>query len=104
MKTNEYANERTKRQSSESVYIAANITEQDITNGFVLGDGMEYGGYSNHPLNPGVYYNVGLLGAVDGSETPLFNVVESPFSECSVWNGEWECVLSTLIVILFTQC
>ena len=55
------------------VYIAANLTEADVMMepGFKIGDNEVYGNFTNHPLNPQVYYNIALWGRVAGTDTPL---------------------------------
>lgn len=73
--------QRRRRQAPEEqngVYIAANITEELMESEFILGDGLEYGVYTNHPLTAGVFYNVVLRGAVDGTDTPLFANASDP--------------------------
>ena len=62
------------------MYIAANVTTEHLTDGFDLGDGEQYGGYTNHPLSPGEHYNVGLR----GSDTPIFTAVEDSVSESGI--------------------
>lgn len=54
------------------VYIAANVSEDDLRSGFVLGDSMVYGSYMNHPLIPQVFYMLTLRGTVMGTDTPIF--------------------------------
>lgn len=60
------------------VYIAANLTQEDLDNGFVLGDSMVYQSFVNHPLAPQVFYNVTLRATVSGTDTPLFLSSEAP--------------------------
>ena len=67
-----YGSERRRRQAM-NVYIAANLTEAQLADGFTLGDGGDYGGYTNHKLDPGVRYNVGLWSQVDGTSIPILN-------------------------------
>jgi hypothetical protein len=79
--TGRYSMGRRRRQADEnqSVYIAANLTESELTTrGFTLGDGREYGDYTNHQLKPDVRYNVGLWSQVDGTDTPIVNSAQQP--------------------------
>ncbi len=78
--TQRYARTRLQRQvAMETVYIAANITENELRrDSFNVGDGGDYGDYTNHPLEPGVSYNIGVRGVVAGATTPLFD--DSPLS------------------------
>ena len=76
--TNQYSSGQKKRQAGENVYIAANITESDLANGFTLGDGNTYNGYDNHPLEPGMKYSVGLWSQVSGTDTPIINSAPQP--------------------------
>lgn len=78
---------RQKRQASplndeEGVYIAANVTEEDLRSGFELGDGRTYGDFTNHLLNPGHFYNLMLRGVVSGTDTPISLTLSDPLSEC----------------------
>ena len=59
------SNNRTKRQDSSytpvSAYIAAMISSADFNNdGFVVGDGREYGGYENYPLKADKDYEIAV--------------------------------------------
>ncbi|XP_065905888.1 receptor-type tyrosine-protein phosphatase F-like isoform X2 [Dysidea avara] len=58
------SNNRTKRQDSYtpvSAYIAAMISSADFNNdGFVVGDGREYGGYENYPLGADKDYEIAV--------------------------------------------
>ena len=60
------------------VYIAANLTQEELDNGFVLGDSMMYGSFVNYALVPQVFYNLNLRAAVSGTDTPLFFSSETP--------------------------
>ncbi len=68
------AQSRSRRQVNDGgvVYIAANLTQEQLSSDFSLGDGQEYGGFSNYPLIPGVRYQVGYRGSVPGTDTPLY--------------------------------
>ena len=55
-----------------NIYIAANLTEEEFMSGFSLGDNEEYGGFSNYPLWPEVFYNLALLATTPGTDIPLF--------------------------------
>ena len=58
---------------SEVVYITANVSETELLDdGVAVGDEMSYGGYINHPLEPGVFHIVGLRGVVAGATTPMY--------------------------------
>ena len=78
--TRKYANTRPSRQLNERpIYIAANVTEGQLEGGILLGDGMDYGGFTNYQLDPDMMYNVGLRSTVAGSETPVYQ--NKTFSE-----------------------
>lgn len=80
--TEEYADTRQRRQDdSEQVYIAANVTVEDLGRGFQLGDGRTYGTFQNYKLEADVSYNVGLRSTVEGNDTPMFAVGTRSFSE-----------------------
>ena len=97
--TEEYADTRPRRQSNEGIYIAANVTEEQLERGIQLGDGMEYGGFMNYPLDPKAMYNVGLRSTVAGSETAVYTVGNMTFSESPKINN-------TLVIIsgCFPKC
>jgi len=67
----------------ESVYIAANLTEEQLNGDVKVGDGMDYNGFSNHPLLPGVFYNIGLRGVVPGAQSGTLSMagLAMPLSE-----------------------
>ena len=82
--TSNYGNSRSKRQSMAKVYIAANVSEMELQgDGVSVGDGREYGRYTNHPLNPGMFYNVGLRGIVAMATTSIYveSAGSTPISE-----------------------
>lgn len=56
------------------VYIAANLTMEELVSAFVLGDAMDHGGFTNHQLQPGRFYNVTLRGT--GTDTAVFYTSE----------------------------
>ena len=79
---------RQRRQAAglEVVYIAANVSEADLSGGGVaVGDGMVYGGYTNHPLEPGIFHIVGLRGVVAGATTPKY-ADSAPSTGISKWH------------------
>ena len=82
--TERFLNSRRKRQNNqEAVYISANVSADELEGGnFQLGDGQMYGGYENHVLKPDVFYNVGVMGKVAGSEMALWSVMDKPFGMC----------------------
>ena len=87
--TDRYGRGRGRRQADgqardPSVYIAANLTEADLANGFTLGDGKPYGAFINHELDPGVSYSVGFWSQVDGTTIPILNPVPQQICK-SVW-------------------
>ncbi len=85
--TQRYMNTRLRRQMDPNpeLYISANISESQLQGDtrFTVGDGLDYGGYINYPLKPGVFYNVGLRGVVSGATTPIFadSSVSPPISK-----------------------
>ena len=74
---------RSPRQAeSTDVYIAANISEAMLLDGFMLGRGESEGPYTNHRLQPGHSYNVALMSQVSGTDTLLVVPVDNdPISE-----------------------
>ena len=68
------------------VYIAANISEDALGSGFMLGDSMMYGEYVNHPLTPKVFYMLALRGTIMGTDTPIFIGPQDPvgIGECQL--------------------
>ena len=81
--TADFKTQRSRRQtlSNGAVYIAANLSMGQEKDPFQLGDGMEYGGFTNYPLKPGVFYEVGLRGGVNGTNSTIFTAVEQTFSK-----------------------
>lgn len=85
----EYSNSRpagrTHRRATlnrRGVYIAANISAEELVDGgFVLGDAMERGGYTNYPLRSDLFYNFILWGTVLGTDTPLISNSNITISE-----------------------
>ncbi|CAI8013798.1 Receptor-type tyrosine-protein phosphatase delta [Geodia barretti] len=73
--TLEYSSGRQKRQAT-GVYIAANIS-RGMRSLFELGDGMKYGGYTNHPLMSDTKYRVGVVSMSDTASQPD-TIVTSP--------------------------
>ena len=64
----------TARKEGLDVYVAAQLTEQDIDGKFVVGDNQTYGGYTNAPLNPNVKYDIwfGAFTKTDGVRIVAF--------------------------------
>ena len=84
--TMQYQQDRQRRQALNEeggIYIAANLTEDMLRSGFKLGDSDMYGGYENHRLLAGVFYNVALRGSVQGTDTPIFSPPMEPVGELS---------------------
>jgi hypothetical protein len=73
--TLEYSRGRQKREAT-GVYIAANIS-RGMRSLFELGDGMRYGGYTNHPLLSDTKYRVGVVSMSDTASQPD-TIVTSP--------------------------
>ena len=48
---------------------------------FRLGDGADYGGYTNYFLVPGVQYTVGVVGVSSNASRPAVFAVSQGFSE-----------------------
>lgn len=64
------------------VYIAANLTEEEFSSGFMLGDDtLTYQSFRNHPLLPGVYYQPTLRATVPGTDTLIYTSSPSPISQ-----------------------
>lgn len=92
--TQRFSRTRAQRQADmDMVYIAANLTEIELrNNNFIVGDGTSTDDvYTNYAFEPGVKYNIGARGVVNGADTPLYmdSPLPPPSSESSV------CVYAT---------
>lgn len=47
---------------------------------FDVGDGERYGDYTNHPLQPGTKYRLGVVGVPDNASLPDTIVTSQDFS------------------------
>jgi hypothetical protein len=80
-------NGRVKRQQVNEmggIYIAANLTEEELSFGFELGDGMQYQEFTNHALRPGRFYNVTLRGTIPGTDTPMYYTSSQPIGRYGI--------------------
>lgn len=113
--TQDYAarQRRTRQTRPTAVYIAANVTNRGMASStcasvsgtfwsppdsnfpFQLGDGNDYGGYTNYPLDPGTEYIVGVLSISRDMNDPAVFTDSQSFSESPEHTVQYVVTLPT---------